>query len=163
MYYANKAQFDKKAKKILKIALRYKVIKNEAEVETILCSNVMSDTSNCALATNDAIILGRRKMGVLFFADVYKFSTVSSIAYQKTDLSIVIGGGETIKIDIAANPADYDEFVSYVLEQIKPQEKVVQTNSTSVADEIKKFKELLDMGAITEDEYNAKKKELLGL
>ena len=163
MYYANKAQFDKKAKKILKIALRYKVIKNEDEVEAILCSNVMSDTSNCALATNDAIILGRRKMGVLFFADVYKFSTVSSIAYQKTDLSIVIGGGETVIIDIAANPVDYDEFVSQVLEQIKPQEKVVQTNVASAADEIKKFKELLDMGAITEDEFNAKKKELLGL
>ena len=34
---------------------------------------------------------------------------------------------------------------------------------TSAADELKKFKELLDMGIITEDEFNAKKKELLGL
>ena len=32
-----------------------------------------------------------------------------------------------------------------------------------VADEIKKFKELLDAGAITQEEYDAKKKELLGL
>lgn len=31
----------------------------------------------------------------------------------------------------------------------------------SAADEIKKFKELLDMGAITQDEFDAKKKELL--
>ena len=31
----------------------------------------------------------------------------------------------------------------------------------SVADEIKKFKELLDMGAITEEEFEMKKKELL--
>ena len=30
-------------------------------------------------------------------------------------------------------------------------------------DEIKKFKELLDMGAITQEEFDAKKKELLGL
>ena len=37
------------------------------------------------------------------------------------------------------------------------------TASSSVADEIKKFKELLDMGAITEEEFNAKKKQLLGL
>ena len=35
--------------------------------------------------------------------------------------------------------------------------------ATSAADEIKKFKELLDMGAITEEEYAAKKKHLLGL
>lgn len=33
----------------------------------------------------------------------------------------------------------------------------------SVADEIRKFKELLDMGAITQAEYDAKKSELLGL
>ena len=33
----------------------------------------------------------------------------------------------------------------------------------SVADEIKKFKELLDIGAITQEEFDAKKKQLLGL
>jgi len=33
----------------------------------------------------------------------------------------------------------------------------------SVADEIKKFKELLDAGAITQEEYDAEKKKLLGL
>ncbi|MBR0349272.1 MAG: SHOCT domain-containing protein [Clostridia bacterium] len=31
------------------------------------------------------------------------------------------------------------------------------------ADELKKFKELLDMGAITQEEFDAKKKQLLGL
>jgi hypothetical protein len=34
---------------------------------------------------------------------------------------------------------------------------------TSTADEIKKFKELLDEGVITEEEFNQKKKQLLGL
>lgn len=37
------------------------------------------------------------------------------------------------------------------------------TNTISAADELKKFKELLDMGAITQEEFDAKKKELLGL
>lgn len=35
--------------------------------------------------------------------------------------------------------------------------------SSTPADEIKKYKELLDMGAITEEEFAAKKKQLLGL
>lgn len=35
--------------------------------------------------------------------------------------------------------------------------------ATSAADELKKFKELLDMGAITQEEFEAKKKQLLGL
>lgn len=33
----------------------------------------------------------------------------------------------------------------------------------SVADEIKKYKELLDMGAITHEEFNIKKKQILGV
>lgn len=33
----------------------------------------------------------------------------------------------------------------------------------SAADELKKFKELLDMGVITQEEFDAKKKQLLGL
>lgn len=39
----------------------------------------------------------------------------------------------------------------------------VAISSTSNADELKKFKELLDMGAITQDEFEQKKKQLLGL
>ena len=35
--------------------------------------------------------------------------------------------------------------------------------SISAADELKKFKELLDEGIITQAEFDAKKKELLGL
>lgn len=37
------------------------------------------------------------------------------------------------------------------------------TPTVSSADELKKFKELLDMGAITQEEFDQKKKELLGL
>ncbi len=37
------------------------------------------------------------------------------------------------------------------------------TSVISTADELKKFKELLDMGIITQEEFDAKKKELLGL
>ena len=43
------------------------------------------------------------------------------------------------------------------------QEVNTQTESISVADEIKKFKDLLDMGAITQEEFEYKKKELLNL
>jgi predicted Zn-dependent peptidase len=33
----------------------------------------------------------------------------------------------------------------------------------AIPEQIKKFKELLDMGAITQEEFDAKKKQLLGL
>lgn len=51
-----------------------------------------------------------------------------------------------------------EEESNNVVENI--QQPVVQT---SVADEIKKYKELLDIGAITQEEFDGKKKQLLGL
>jgi hypothetical protein len=36
-------------------------------------------------------------------------------------------------------------------------------SNNDIANQIKKFKELLDSGAITQEEFDAKKKELLGL
>lgn len=41
--------------------------------------------------------------------------------------------------------------------------ELVNTPAISAADELKKFKELLDSGVITQEEFDAKKKQLLGL
>lgn len=55
------------------------------------------------------------------------------------------------------------DFIRKRVEEIKsaPVGGVIQ--QISPAEEMKKFKELLDMGVITQDEFDAKKKELLGL
>lgn len=45
---------------------------------------------------------------------------------------------------------------------VQPQSKPVQINP-GVPDELRKYKALLDSGAITQEEFDAKKKELLGL
>lgn len=42
-----------------------------------------------------------------------------------------------------------------------PKAVEIKQESTK-ADELKKYKDLLDSGAITQEEYDAKKKELLG-
>lgn len=58
------------------------------------------------------------------------------------------------------------EVVDYIKNKIR-EAKTPQATSVvqkiSPAEELKKFKELLDMGAITQEEFDTKKKELLGL
>ena len=41
--------------------------------------------------------------------------------------------------------------------------QISEVNSNNIADELKKFKELLDSGAITQEEYDEKKRKLLDL
>lgn len=56
-----------------------------------------------------------------------------------------------------------NNMIHDILLKTKKKENVsVQNNATSVADEILKFKNLLDMGAITQEEFEKKKSELLG-
>lgn len=52
------------------------------------------------------------------------------------------------------------EFVEY---KITYNNKTTEKPTTSNLDEIKKLKDLLDINAITQDEFDAKKKQLLGL
>ncbi|MEE3334238.1 MAG: SHOCT domain-containing protein [Ruminococcus sp.] len=52
-----------------------------------------------------------------------------------------------------------------VVDKLEQEKDILKNESSTidVANEIKKFKELLDMGAITQEEFDAKKKQLLGL
>ena len=53
---------------------------------------------------------------------------------------------------------------SFIAESKETQQKVVNNiQETTNADELKKYKDLLDSGAISQEEFDAKKKELLGL
>ncbi len=65
-----------------------------------------------------------------------------------------------------------DEFVAAAnkaIEENKKSNKAIPAPSTTVvqntsnADELKKYKDLLDSGVITQEEFDAKKKQLLGL
>ena len=58
------------------------------------------------------------------------------------------------------------EILSFIEEGRKTEKLPAQTAAVqqiSAADELKKFKELLDMGVINQEEFDAKKKQLLGL
>lgn len=59
-----------------------------------------------------------------------------------------------------------EEIALYIkdrISKIKDNNQAEKTINITPADEILKYKKLLDIGAITSDEYNAKKKQLLNL
>lgn len=60
------------------------------------------------------------------------------------------------------NSSDLRDITEEEFNQSNNSNNAPQT-AASAADEIKKFKELLDMGVITQEEFDAKKKQLLGL
>lgn len=66
---------------------------------------------------------------------------------------------DSTNVPLAREIADY----IYAQKKMLKNTPITQVQSVSTADELKKFKELLDIGIITQEEFDAKKKQLLGL
>lgn len=85
------------------------------------------------------------------------------IAIEKTDGKLIVFGIENYY------KPDADKFFANCFgEKFDPTLKFEEDNAqvingSSNADELMKYKQLLDSGAITQDEYDAKKKQLLNL
>jgi len=68
----------------------------------------------------------------------------------------------TVTNDVMRKIADYIQMKIEMNKQSKNQPSTV-INQVSNAEELKKYKELLDSGVINQEEFDAKKKQLLGL
>ncbi|WP_285006248.1 PH domain-containing protein [Lactococcus garvieae] len=94
---------------------------------------------------------------------------INSVSYSKGLLLstlVVYNGATAIKIDNIANDS-IEKLTSEIKKSYSKYENqnapLHNNNLISPADELKKFKELLDAGVISEKEFDSKKKELLKL
>lgn len=90
--------------------------------------------------------LGRTGMGVLY------------LLFCWTGIPGIIGLVEGI---IILTQTDEEFKLKYNLEGVEPVGNIFGGSNVSKADELKKYRDLYENGAITLEEYEAKKKELL--
>ena len=104
--------------------------------------------------------------------DLQTHSTLNTVASFAGALSGYYAASSTASQtshDLESRIIDYNkcpscgsrDLVDITDEELTNNQQTVSTAST--VDELKKFKELLDMGIITQEEFEAKKKQLLGL
>ena len=98
-------------------------------------------------------------------------TTTEVITRDDRRITLYINENNTLET-LTINSKNIDKTINAFRELIpNKEESVVQIESSknaknavvSSADELKKFKELLDSGIITQEEFDAKKKQLLGL
>ena len=86
------------------------------------------------------------------------------LVFSTTSYEPEFQGGLFIGLHFAAIVVAFAKRSSLIAESKEAQQTVVNNiQETTNADELKKYKDLLDSGAITQEEFDAKKKELLGL
>jgi Bacterial PH domain/Short C-terminal domain len=114
------------------------------------------------LATDKRILFyGKKMMG--YDLEVFPYENISSFEIGKGILGRSISffaSGNKVKMKWI-NQGEVDKFIEYVRENVG--KKSETKSSTNAADEIKKLAELKDAGILTEEEFEAKKKQLLGI
>lgn len=100
-------------------------------------------------------------VGAIVGAATAKTETRKGRSKESVSIHFVLPLGES-SLPTTVYPGGMTAFLkSCKVSQEKPQAAAAAVQSA--ADELLKFKQLLDMGAVTEAEYNAKKAQLLGL
>ena len=128
--------------------------------------------------TNERIILGGQiRTGIFmnkisYTVSTYEVSSITSLNLDKRpgmvaeikietishdDIGVTVGGINSPDGNVILNE------LSSAINAAKNKNQSSTTPAISTADELKKFKELLDMGIISQEEFDAKKKQLLGL
>ena len=117
------------------------------------------------MTVTDKRIYGKIKWGRRVDLPIDSVSAVGIGAFKSIAISTSSG---RISFSAIRNRNEIHETVSKLLvERQKQSATPVAPTATSPlassADELKKYKELLDCGIITQEEFDAKKKQLLGL
>lgn len=134
------------------------------------------DVKCCSLRLNKDGITGNKRFFFINKNLKLPIEKVDSILIENSIIDKLYGG-QTIAIRSASGLMRFmcvqnaSEFVDKTLEAIKayqesnkPDDVNIQTNTSSDnLEQIKKLKEMLDSGIITQDEFDTKKKQLLGL
>lgn len=115
------------------------------------------------------VVTDKRVFGVASFGKRIDLplNAISSVAKTKFGLSVATSSGSIRFKYIKDGKEVYEAITNIILDKQSADNTAptVQTNviQTDEADMISKYKKLLDDGTITQEEFDAKKKELLGL
>ncbi|MHC8516210.1 PH domain-containing protein [Sporosarcina sp. ITBMC105] len=115
------------------------------------------------IATNRQVFFYCKKT-LGYETESFPLSNISSIETGKGALGHklnIIASGNKAEMSMI-NKGQYAEFVDYVHNNIgKPSNSAVTQSDNT--DELRKYKSLLDEGVITEEDFESKKKQLLGI
>lgn len=130
--------------------------------------SITNHDNNYAYAiTNKRMMFGQKKlMGQNFVSVVFdRINDISSSTGMAMGTVTIDTLGETFNVGVdKATANNISKEAHNIIFDMRSDKEIKAENSTdNVIEEIRKFKELMDEGIITEEEFNIKKKLLLGI
>lgn len=116
---------------------------------------------NQELIVNESGIKGKATIGKEIDISIDRIASVKK-SFLK-GVIVITNGQEKIKFRLMKNHNEIIEAISKGINTKSMNALKRENSSESSADQLKKYKELLDDGIISQEEFDAKKKQLLGL
>ena len=124
-------------------------------------------TNGVLIATNKRVILYGKKMITGFDFETIDYNKISSVEYNQ---GMIFGelkihtSGNVIKIETTMHNGAR-ELIKLIKNKINTPTQTLTSiaQEKSIPEQLKELKELVDMDILTQDEFDAKKKQLLGL
>ena len=160
--------------------VRYCMVNNSGKIldvyenKVVFSSTKSTSTLVTGLIFSESVTQGEK---TIYYKDVigvqYKPSSIAdgyiqieTAAGGMTSTSSQYSGENAIQFSGKKNNEEAEIIVSFIrkqVEEIKNAPAGGGVQQISTADELKKYKELLDLGVLTQEEFDVKKKQLLGL
>lgn len=125
---------------------------------------VIWDMNNCALTVTDRRVTGKASFGKVVDLPLNQISAIALGYFSR--ISVSTSSGRVHFWWIANRNEVYKamtELIGNLQTHVTTEQSKVAPNTINITEELKNYKELLDTGVITQDEFDAKKKQLLGL
>ncbi len=117
--------------------------------------------SKCNLIVSDKFVKGQTFTGTKIDLPIDAISGIIEVKWLN-GIKILTTSKKIVFISMK-NATEVSKTISdFIATNVNEEKGIADSNNTN-ADELKKFKELLDMGVITKEEFDQKKKQLLGL
>ena len=112
------------------------------------------------LIVTEGKVVGKTLFGKRVDLPIGQISVAGTGMFQRVSIATSSGA---INFYGVINRDDVFKAISELLMKRQEETKVTSNTNGSSVDELKKLKDLLDAGIITQEEFDAKKKQLLGL
>ncbi len=133
-------------------------------VLAIITVIIFVSMSLCEIVVTDKRIYGKVGFGKRIDLPLDSVSAVAVSSVLTQGVSVSTASGRITFFYLSSRNTISEEIRKLLINrQTNGFSAEASVEKTTNADELKKYKELLDIGAITQEEFDAKKKELLGL
>jgi hypothetical protein len=134
-----------------------------------LAENWENDTTACAVSSNDTFVFASKplignKTKRISLSDIKEITILNKLIVNQVVFETLT---EKFAVNLASSEKanEVAKIVRSYVTNFKTQKRISEKNNTgntiSIADELLKFKQLLDAGVITQEEFDKKKIELL--